>query len=126
RIFLLRIVHEMRSKLASLGFLAVTRCEGVNLATPFVRELQCHVAQSADADDTDTRSGPDIVDEKGREHGDAAAEQRSGGRRVEPVGDWANPGPLSPNAVSEGAVASEDRSLDRRAQMMVAGETFVA
>jgi hypothetical protein len=87
----------MRSKLASLGFLAVTGCEGVNLATPFVCELQRHMSQSADADDTNARSGRDIVDEEGREHGDAAAEQRSGRRHVKSVGDWANPGPLSPN-----------------------------
>ena len=57
RPFLLGIVDEMRSKLERLGFLAVAGGEGVNLAAPFVRELQGHVAQAADTNDANARGG---------------------------------------------------------------------
>jgi hypothetical protein len=58
RTWLLGIVDEMRSKLAGLGFLAVAGCEGVNLTAPFIRELQGHVAQAANTNDTNARGGP--------------------------------------------------------------------
>jgi hypothetical protein len=41
-------VNLMRAKTASFLFLAVTGCERMNFATPLVRELKSHMAQSTD------------------------------------------------------------------------------
>jgi hypothetical protein len=48
RIGVLGIVNEMRAKLFGFRFLAVACGESVDLAAPFVSELQRHVAQSTD------------------------------------------------------------------------------
>jgi hypothetical protein len=45
-----RVMDVMGAQLAGLLFLAIARGESVDFATPFVGELQGHVAQAADTD----------------------------------------------------------------------------
>jgi len=55
RVGLFLYVNEMGAELPGFRFLVIAGREGVDFAAPLVRKLQCHVAQPADADDTDAR-----------------------------------------------------------------------
>src|ERR1700752_3651943 len=69
----LRVVDVMSAQQASLLFLAIARGESVDFATPFVGELQGHVAQAADADYPDACGRGNIVLKERREYRIAAA-----------------------------------------------------
>src|ERR1700757_491480 len=100
--------------------------EGVNLTPPFISKLQRHMAEPADADNSDPGSRRNIVNDKGREHSDSTAEQRSGCGQVESFRQRPDPGPLSANVVSESTVTPNDSPSGGCAQMMITGKTLVA
>ena len=68
-----RIMDVMGAQQASLLFLAIARRKGVDFATPFVGELQGHVAQATDADYPDACGRGNVVLKERREYRIAAA-----------------------------------------------------
>ena len=71
---LLRVVNLMRAKTASFLFLAVTGGERMNFATPLVRELKSHMAQSTDTDYTDPGRRRDAMEFQRGKDSDPSAE----------------------------------------------------
>src|SRR4051812_48602914 len=116
----------MSAQLSRFRLLAVTRGEGMHFAAPFVGELDRHVSQPADANDSDTRGGGHVMNQEGRKNSDAAAQKRSHFCQVQRIRQRTNPRPLSSHTIRETAMASNNGALSRGAKMLLAGKAFVA
>src|SRR5262249_2136706 len=123
---LLRVVHVMSAQLPRFRLLAVTGGEGMNLAAPFVSELERHMSQPTDANDPYTGSGRHIMKEERCKHSDAAAQQGSHFCQVKRIRQRTNPCPLGSDTVRKAAVASDNGPLSSGAQVLIAGKAFVA
>ena len=82
RAVLFGIVDVVRAELVGLGFLAVAPGEGMNLTTPLVGKLYCHMAEPAYSDDSDAGGGRHFVDKEWCEDRDATAKQRTYFRHI--------------------------------------------
>src|SRR5881394_3176560 len=120
------VMHIMSAKFSRLGFLAVTGGEGMDFAAPFVGELQGHMSQSTDADNSYAGGGGQVMNQEGRKHSDTTAKERSGFFHVQRIGQRTNPGPLGSHTIGETAVASDNGALSIGAEVLIAGKTFVA
>ena len=100
-------MHMMSAELSSFGFLVVTSRERMDFATPFVGELQRHISQPTNADDSYASGERHIMKQQGRENSNAATKQRSDFCEVQRIRQRANPCPLRSDTVRETAMASD-------------------
>src|SRR5689334_14890710 len=115
----------MSAQFSRFGFFAVTCGEGMDFTAPFVGELEGHMSQTTDANDTYSGSGGRVVNQQGRKYGDAAAKERPHFCHVQRIRQRPNPRPLGSNTIGETAVASDNGSLSIGAKMLLAGKAFV-
>src|SRR5215472_2988583 len=116
----------MSTQLPRFRFLAVIGREGMHFASPFIRKLERHMSQSADADDSHTGSGGHVMNEEWRKYSDSSAKEWSDFCQVQRVWQRANPSPLSSDTVRKAAVASDNGPPGSGAKVLVAGKAFVA
>src|SRR5216683_2852640 len=105
------VVDVVRTEFAGFRFLAIARGERVDFAAPSAGKLQCHMAQPADANNSDPRGRRKRMLEQRRKDRDAAAKKRPRGRRIKPIGQWTSPRPLDAQPIREGAVAADNSAL---------------
>src|ERR1019366_4262778 len=100
----------MGAHAARLLGLARRTGERGDVAAPLVEELQCHVAESADADHTHAIGGPHVVLYQRIENGDPAAKQGTGYRGVQRWRDGSGPTPVTTHASGERALSAPQAS----------------
>src|SRR5215472_10697208 len=114
------VVDVVRAEFAGFRLLAIARGERVDFAAPSVCKLQRHVAQPADADNSDPRGRRKRMLKQRRKDRDAATKEWPGGRRIKRIGQWTRPGPLDAQPIREGAGAANNRALSARTEMVIA------
>lgn len=111
------------------GFFVGSGGEGGDFAAPGFEEGEGHVAETADADDSDAVGRFDAVMGDGVKDGDAAAEEGASGDGINAFGNGNGPGGLAADFVGEAAVASDDgvgHLPFLLAAMVMAGHALVA
>ena len=114
------VVDVVRTEFAGFRLLAIARGESVDFAAPSVGKLQRHVAQPADADNSDPRVRRKRMLKQRRKDRDAATKERPRGRRIKRIGQWTSPRPLDAQPIREGAGAVDNRALTTRTEMVIA------
>src|SRR5579864_9209642 len=98
----------------------------MNFATPFVGELERHVSQSTDTNDSHARGGPHVLRQERRKYSNTAAQERSRCCLVQSLRQGPNPCPLGANTIRKASVAPGNGALRGGAKVLLAGKALRA